>query len=586
MTTYTATYSPDDNKLRLYASTRLDAETYAAIKAAGFSWAPKQELFVAPMWTPGRADLLESLAGEIGDEDTSLIERAEARADRFEDFAERRTADAAAAHKAVASIVEHIPLGQPILVGHHSERHARADVKRIENGMRRAVKMWETADYWQDRAAGAVRAAKYKESAPVRARRIKGLEADARKHAKEKAEIEKFLRLWTTPGLTIEQARAIANVCHLSAGLNVAPHPTLPNHHWLAWDVLQPDEQRYRGCPAMTPAEIAEIARRSYPRRIARHDRWLAHINGRLAYERAMLGDVGGIASDRTKPEKGGAVRSWAGPRGGWSYVQKVNKVSVTLLDNWGNGGRNFTRNIPFDKLTAIMSAADVAVAKEAGRLVETEDGTGFFLADAPPPVSRPAPDVKSEERAATEAALKAGVAVAVVIQLFPTPPALAAEVVREADLVAGVEVLEPSAGTGNLLRALPEGVRAFAVEVDGRLCDALAREFAAPADAAQGLCRNVLQADFIGLTPAEIGTYDRVVMNPPFANGADIKHIMHARRFLRPGGRLVAICAGGPRQEEALRPLASSWRVLPAGSFASEGTNVNAVLLTMEPTP
>ena len=193
---------------------------------------------------------------------------------------------------------------------------------------------------------------------------------------------------------------------------------------------------------------------------------------------------------------------------------------------------------------------------------------------------------MKSEERAATEAALKAGVAVAVVIQLFPTPPALAAEVVREADLVAGVDVLEPSAGTGNLLRALPEGVRAFAVEVDGRLCDALAREFAAPADAAQGLCRNVLQADFLGLTPAEIGTYDRVVMNPPFANGADIKHIMHARRFLRPGGRLVAICAGGPRQEEALRPLASSWRVLPAGSFASEGTNVNAVLLTMEPTP
>lgn len=26
--TYTATYSPDDNKLRLYSSTRLDAETY------------------------------------------------------------------------------------------------------------------------------------------------------------------------------------------------------------------------------------------------------------------------------------------------------------------------------------------------------------------------------------------------------------------------------------------------------------------------------------------------------------------------------------------------------------------------------
>ena len=73
---YTATYSPEDNKLRLYASARLDAETYARVKAAGFSWAPKQDLFVAPMWTPEREDLLEELAGEIEDEDKSLVDRA------------------------------------------------------------------------------------------------------------------------------------------------------------------------------------------------------------------------------------------------------------------------------------------------------------------------------------------------------------------------------------------------------------------------------------------------------------------------------------------------------------------------------
>jgi len=33
---YTATYSPEDNKLRLYSTTRLDSETYARVKAAGF----------------------------------------------------------------------------------------------------------------------------------------------------------------------------------------------------------------------------------------------------------------------------------------------------------------------------------------------------------------------------------------------------------------------------------------------------------------------------------------------------------------------------------------------------------------------
>ena len=65
----TATYSPEDNKLRLYPFARLDAATYARVKEAGFSWAPKQGLFVAPMWTPGRGDLLVELCGEIGDEE-------------------------------------------------------------------------------------------------------------------------------------------------------------------------------------------------------------------------------------------------------------------------------------------------------------------------------------------------------------------------------------------------------------------------------------------------------------------------------------------------------------------------------------
>ena len=36
---------------------RLDQATFNRVKAAGYTWAPKQECFVAPMWTPGRADI-------------------------------------------------------------------------------------------------------------------------------------------------------------------------------------------------------------------------------------------------------------------------------------------------------------------------------------------------------------------------------------------------------------------------------------------------------------------------------------------------------------------------------------------------
>ena len=52
----TATYSVEDNKLRIYVPDRLDDELYQALKAVGFKWAPKQELFVA-YWNPKREDI-------------------------------------------------------------------------------------------------------------------------------------------------------------------------------------------------------------------------------------------------------------------------------------------------------------------------------------------------------------------------------------------------------------------------------------------------------------------------------------------------------------------------------------------------
>ena len=76
-----ATYSPEDNKLRMSFAARLPKELYERVRAVGFIWAPKQEIFVAPMWTPARENLAIELCGEIGDEDKSLVERAEERAE-------------------------------------------------------------------------------------------------------------------------------------------------------------------------------------------------------------------------------------------------------------------------------------------------------------------------------------------------------------------------------------------------------------------------------------------------------------------------------------------------------------------------
>ena len=55
---------------------------------------------------------------------------------------------------------------------------------------------------------------------------------------------------------------------------------------------------------------------------------------------------------------------------------------------------------------------------------------------------------------------------------------------------------------------------------------------------------------------------------------------------MLKPGGRLVALCANGSRQNAALRPLVDAskgdWEDLPADSFKAEGTGVSVALITL----
>ena len=585
----TATYSPDDNKLRMRSVHRLDKELYARFKEAGFIWAPKQELFVAPKWTPSREDLLLELCGEIGDEDTSLTGRAEERAERFEDYGANRADDAERARQGVAAIADNIPFGQPILVGHHSERHARKHAEQIENGMRKAVKMWETAAYWERRAKGALRHAKYKELPAVRARRIKTLEADSRKHERSKAEAELALKRWSRAGLTHEQAAHIANFCDLQLPrkegdredfhLLPSAYSALMNSHPSLYAIR-------------TLEEVVACALASYPIRIAGATRWLDHYSNRIAYERAMLDEQGGTEADKNKPVKGGAVRCWV-TRGAWLYIQKVNKITVSVLDNWGNGGENFPRNVPFDKLSGVMSADQVNQARADGLLTDLAGGTGFVLRAAS------ADEVKQEttidksvpddgDFAAMKEQLKSGVQVVVASQLFPTPPALAARMVDLAQIDGiGMRVLEPSAGLGSILQALPgvspipraqgrqTAVNVVAIEINHTLSKALL----ASGLAADVRCANFLECD-------DLGTFDRILMNPPFEDANDIRHIRHAATLLNEGGRLVAICANGPRQNKQLRPwveeMGGTWEVLEAGTFALSGTSVNTVLLSV----
>lgn len=153
-----------------------------------------------------------------------------------------------------------------------------------------------------------------------------------------------------------------------------------------------------------------------------------------------------------------------------------------------------------------------------------------------------------------------------------------------------GKSVLEPSAGRGNLadLARRKGAARVQCVEVQ----HGLAAELRLKGHA-------VREGDFLKMSPADLGTFDVIVMNPPFDRGRDCDHVRHALQFLKPGGCLVAIMSAGTEFREdnrtaSLRALlakmdpADRWdrrgmfRDLPPGSFAHAGTNVNTITLAV----
>lgn len=189
-----------------------------------------------------------------------------------------------------------------------------------------------------------------------------------------------------------------------------------------------------------------------------------------------------------------------------------------------------------------------------------------------------------------------------VVHQLFQTPPDLAARLVALlGELPPLARVLEPSAGLGRILDALSRGCTresaaniptGFKTSESRVVTNAATLEIVAveiAADCARELYNanrvnvSIRQRDFLTCTPAELGLFDAVAMNPPFTMRADIRHILHARQFLKPGGRLAALCFDTPSRHAKLKPLCREWISIPAGTFKHEGTNVPTALLLIQ---
>jgi SAM-dependent methyltransferase len=163
----------------------------------------------------------------------------------------------------------------------------------------------------------------------------------------------------------------------------------------------------------------------------------------------------------------------------------------------------------------------------------------------------------------------------------FPTPPEVIAELLKIAEIEPGHRVLEPSAGDGAIVDAArAAGGFVYACE--------LSEQRAIPLGA-RGLewLAGMHVGDFLQLEP--VRDFDCVVMNPPFAKRADIHHVLHAYKFLKPGGILVSVMSASVlfREDKLTRDFRAfvgerlgGIKKLPDGSFKVSGTMVNTVIV------
>jgi hypothetical protein len=166
----------------------------------------------------------------------------------------------------------------------------------------------------------------------------------------------------------------------------------------------------------------------------------------------------------------------------------------------------------------------------------------------------------------------------------FPTPPEIVEIMLVAADIGPGDRVLEPSAGTGNIAVGIIQRhptARLDVIEIRTRLREILRLKGFTPLET----CEN----DFLQL---ESGNYDVIVMNPPFESFQDIRHVLHAFRNLRPGGRLVAVMSeSGFFRQDKTAQLFRGWLAehggmsldLPAGAFAASGTGVKTRIILVD---
>lgn len=312
----------------LYGTTKPDLTARRIAKASGFRWFPSVDAWGRPHSRDRAPDLYRITAAANAfraagyevtvdvDAAPRPMEEAEAdRADRLSGRADALTAKAqrlnAAADErraAADTIMSAIPLGQPILVGHHSERRHRRDLERLDSHMGAAVALRREAAAAAHGASTADRHMAMRESPVTVANRIATLEADLRR-------FERSLTPCATSGRRMKPAAAD---CEVTC-------PVCFCDHAVGADLIYPEHG------AATGAARVQV------------EALIAHATEQLRYwhdvRQAQI-DAGTATNySRDTVHVGDEVRV----RGSWRTVARVNPKSVSV-----ETGYSWTDTVPY----------------------------------------------------------------------------------------------------------------------------------------------------------------------------------------------------------------------------------------------
>lgn len=190
------THSPDSTVIT--DTSREDRDLAAIVKAAGFRWSRDLGAWYLPRtWSQStRLGRVLQISQQLPDQITIEVshqprrpaaereaetrERAAARAIRLDERADRSDQVAIDADRARRRIQDGIPLGQPILSGHHSEARHRSDIDKMDRNMRRSIDADQAADNARAGADRARAVAAGRESVVTIGNRIERLTAEIR----------------------------------------------------------------------------------------------------------------------------------------------------------------------------------------------------------------------------------------------------------------------------------------------------------------------------------------------------------------------------------------------------------------------